>query len=577
MMEDSKSALVDSGNKPILEKCQSPVRWIVLLLSCVIMISNYYCYDNPAALKTQIDDYMGNPSDYETMFSLLYTVYSIPNIFLPFFGGYFVDKFGVKITLVATTSFLTIGQSLFALGLSMKSWPVMLLGRVVYGFGGESLAVANSAVLAEWFKGKELAFAFGLNLSIARLGSVANNMISPVLASSSSLVFAIWFGVFLCGGSVVCVFIFSPIDKAMDILIAKNKGAEDEGVTTLLLAGEGSDSGKEEAGEREEEEEEEEEAKFSDVKKFPFSFWILVISCLVVYGCVLPFNNIASSLLLERDFFKDPSDDCHLLIEGECQSSTNYPVDCPASDWYQPPLPYDVTVDGTYYAHVTASDVDCTVDAWSDVCAKEFCNRQDDAIVQASTVMSIPYIISACLSPLLGGFVDRFGLRAVIATIAPASLVVVHSLMAATDVDPIGPMVGQGLAYSGFAAVLWPSIPLVIPAKFTGLGYGVVTAIQNGGLAIFPLIIAAIYSDSNDHYIPNVEYFFVGLAVLGTLVGFYLNYYDYQNDSLFNSPNKFKEIMDAKLAEEKDLAGRTMSADVGFTSHEERFRALSRD
>lgn len=137
-------------------------------------------------------------------------------------------------------------------------------------------------------------------------------------------------------------------------------------------------------------------------------------------------------------------------------------------------------------------------------------------------------------------------------------------------------MVGQGLAYSGFAAVLWPSIPLVIPAKFTGLGYGVVTAIQNAGLALFPLVIAYIYTSSNDHYIPNVEYFFVILAVMGTLVGFYLNYYDYKNASIFNSPQRFNEVLSGKLSGQ-DLSGRTLSADMGFTPHEERFRALSKE
>lgn len=41
-------------DKPILDKSQSPIRWLVLFLGCIIMISNYYCYDNPAALKTQV-------------------------------------------------------------------------------------------------------------------------------------------------------------------------------------------------------------------------------------------------------------------------------------------------------------------------------------------------------------------------------------------------------------------------------------------------------------------------------------------------------------------------------------------
>ena len=75
------------------------------------MIGNYYSYDIPAALKTKLDDYMGNPDDYETLFNLLYTVYSIPNIFLPFLGGFFVDKFGVRTCLVSFVSLITLGAA----------------------------------------------------------------------------------------------------------------------------------------------------------------------------------------------------------------------------------------------------------------------------------------------------------------------------------------------------------------------------------------------------------------------------------------------------------------------------------
>jgi MFS family permease len=164
-------------------------------------------------LQTQMDDYMGNPGNYETLFSLLYTVYSIPNIFLPFFGGYFVDKFGVRTCLILFVSLISAGQVIFAFGVSVKSWPIMFIGRVVFGFGGESIAVANSSILADWFEGKEVAFAFGLNLSVARLGSVFNNLLSPVLADSAGVPFALWFGTFLCGASMVCAFVVVPIDK----------------------------------------------------------------------------------------------------------------------------------------------------------------------------------------------------------------------------------------------------------------------------------------------------------------------------------------------------------------------------
>jgi MFS family permease len=61
-----------------------------------------------------------------------------------------------------------------AFGVSIESWGVMFLGRVLFGFGGESIAVANSSILADWFEGKEVAFAFGLNLSVARYVNVVN-------------------------------------------------------------------------------------------------------------------------------------------------------------------------------------------------------------------------------------------------------------------------------------------------------------------------------------------------------------------------------------------------------------------
>ncbi len=58
-----------------------------------MVIGSYYCLDIPAALKKQIGDYFRGPEDeYEHMFSLLYTLYAIPNTILPLFGGYFVDR-----------------------------------------------------------------------------------------------------------------------------------------------------------------------------------------------------------------------------------------------------------------------------------------------------------------------------------------------------------------------------------------------------------------------------------------------------------------------------------------------------
>ena len=81
--------------------------------------------------------------------------------------------------------------------------------------------------------------------------------------------------------------------------------------------------------------------------------------------------------------------------------------------------------------------------------------------------------------------------------------------------------------------MLWPSVPLVVEKRLTGLAYGVCTSVQNLGLALFPLIVAQIYQ-IHDKYCPDVEMFFVALACLGSVVGFYMNYYDHTHDNVFN-------------------------------------------
>ena len=86
------SFTLDTNQPLIHEKSQSSWRWIILILGCLMMVGSYYCFDIPAALKTQIDDYMGDPDDYEIRFGLLYTLYASPNVILPFFGGYLVDR-----------------------------------------------------------------------------------------------------------------------------------------------------------------------------------------------------------------------------------------------------------------------------------------------------------------------------------------------------------------------------------------------------------------------------------------------------------------------------------------------------
>ena len=554
-------------------KHDMPIRWVVLMLACIMMIGNYYCYDNPSALQSQMKTLMGSKSPsgvlFGTNFNLLYTVYSIPNMVLPFFGGFFVDKLGCSYCLIIFSMFILLGQIVFALGSYYKSWTIMLLGRVIFGLGGENITVAQSALLADWFAGGELAFAFGINLSISRLGSVINDFVSPVLANSESVSFALFFGCGVCLMSNVTAFVLAPInyraDKLVDAVKDSDVGNVDDTLTKRLIenSSSSSSSSKKSAsrrslGERSKSGErlssmnlsivgQAEQINVRDALHFGKMFWILSFSCLVVYGCVLPFNNVASGILLERNYFRDPSPGCTLEFSNLCINGPNAPqgsvknkeINCTLDPNIAPVLPASIDAKcpaGTdcnqvFYnlTDIVEDDVDCSDPFWGDDivgCVSDYCNAKDDATETSGKIMSIPYFISASLSPILGFVVDKIGKRAIIASLAPFVLVVVHLSLALCSGSPVLPLIGQGVAYSCFAAVLWPSVPFSVEEKSIGTAYGLITALQNSGLAIFPIIISAIYNGSGQSYIPKVEFFFVALGALGVAVGILLNVYD---------------------------------------------------
>lgn len=171
----------------------------------------------------QLREWLGSSYDaFQWQLNLLYSVYSAPNIILPLVGGILVDRLGPNITLGAFSSLVCIGSSIFALGVSTRTFPLMLFGRLIFGLGGESLEVAQAKITTEWFRGRGivlsklhgdmthsllimlnvnligLGFALGLNLSSARIATAMNDNLSPYILETFGITAAVWNGFIIC-------------------------------------------------------------------------------------------------------------------------------------------------------------------------------------------------------------------------------------------------------------------------------------------------------------------------------------------------------------------------------------------
>ena len=238
-------------------------RWMVLVFVSLAMFGSYYAYDALSPLADVLKVQLGFSDE---NIGFLQAIYSFPNIFTVVIGGFLIDRLGLRKSLMIFGILCLVGPAITAASGSL--W-VMSTGRLVFGMGAESLNVAVTAALARWFKGKELSFAFGLNLTICRLGSFAA-LNSPTWARAA---YANWRWPFLIslGFSAFCV-IGAVVYWILEVHAEKNFHLGEASTDKVV---------------------------FADLFKFGVSYWYIVALCVTFYSAIFPFQTFAVKFFIE--------------------------------------------------------------------------------------------------------------------------------------------------------------------------------------------------------------------------------------------------------------------------------------
>jgi MFS family permease len=92
-------------------------------------------------------------------------------------------------------------------------------------------------------------------------------------------------------------------------------------------------------------------------------------------------------------------------------------------------------------------------------------------------------------TPLFGLLADKIGRRALLMMVGSLLLIPVYLILVYTNVNLIVPMAIMGISFSLVPAVMWPSVAYIIEESRLGTAYGLMTMIQNIGLAGFNFLI----------------------------------------------------------------------------------------
>lgn len=271
-------------------------RWTALILIASMMFFAYMFVDVMSPLKSLLEDKLHwNSASFGTYAASEYFL----NVFFFFliFAGIILDKTGIRFTGLLSASLMVIGAAIKLVGISewfqatamcgwLDSWWVSFpgsakmasLGFMIFGCGCEMAGTTVSKAIAKWFKGKEMALAMGVEMSIARLGVFAVMWISPLISGrfDQSVLAPVAFCTALLVIGLLSYTVFVFMDRKLD----RELGAGANGVA---------------------EDASDEEFHISDLGKILRSkmFWLVAMLCVLYYSGIFPFQRYAPNYVQE--------------------------------------------------------------------------------------------------------------------------------------------------------------------------------------------------------------------------------------------------------------------------------------
>ena len=266
MLRPGHDAFPQSGSETAgwAHPSRRPYRFVVLIVVCFMIYGSYFAYDSVGAIEDYLMESMGiGQGD----IGLMYSMYSWGAIATLLAAGWLIDRLGARRSSVLFSAVVTLGAVVVAFGSSART---MHAGRFIFGAGSEALIVAQSAILARWFKGKELAFAFGAALTIGRLGTLFSFNTETLIAEALGPSGALWIAAAFCGASVIAALIYALMDrKAARVLALEEAGRQDRIV-------------------------------FRQIFRFKISYWHLTFVCLCFYSAIFPFTALSTNFFHEK-------------------------------------------------------------------------------------------------------------------------------------------------------------------------------------------------------------------------------------------------------------------------------------
>jgi len=253
----------------------------------------YFMTDAMAPLKPLLESVYGWDSSSYGLFTSAFGWFNVFFLMI-FFGGLILDKLGIRFTGVLSTALMVVGTAIkyWAINngdLQFANWQFLWwtanmqvwmasLGFAIFGVGLEVTCITVAKIIVKWFHGKELALAMGLQVAIARIGTLFAMLFSKRIADQFELSTPLLLGLLLVCIGLIFYLVYIVMDVKLDRSESVNVSESDE-----------------------------EPFRLADIKVIYRSsgFWLISIFCVLFYSAVFPFLKYAPDLMVNKFDIED--------------------------------------------------------------------------------------------------------------------------------------------------------------------------------------------------------------------------------------------------------------------------------
>ena len=470
--------------------------YLILAMNLFIPFGQNFVFDFPQSLE---DPLMTSLRIDTFKISMLYSAYSLPNLIFSPITGYIIEVIGCHNSAVVYTAIVFFGQTIIYAGILYRNFTVVIIGRGIYGIGGEGLTILQLTINEVWFYGNFLSVSVAWCDIVAVFGLLLGNYLNPeLLTVTRTLDMTFFVAALTCFGSALFglgYYIYhrkfkDKLDSREDLEesfveddldeVNKTKAANDKTMKLLPL---------EDVEDSQQEKPPEISFGFKSIKYFSATYWILCVVFLFLANCYYQFSNISTEILMNRYMYE-----------------------------------FSETNKFTIVPEVAFIVVSPFISVYI-----ERKGHKPLWLVAASLIFLLNYTWMLLMKP------------------AKSNMLFVAFII-------------NGVCFSILTCALFSSVALSIPKAGVSMGYSILTLVENFGLSSLPLFFGKITKERTVASYNNCLMSLVILSALSLLFSGLLLLYDVRGSQMLTLPENSKRVKIIRRDIDSDFAEKSLKS-----------------